>query len=127
MIDLPEEILPHTVGYGWVGSARKRSTSSRAYLHDGRCVECVPYGARSMAVDAESVHCPAAHELAERSGSAVEELLEHWTRCEVAAKLLGHPSLLAFRENAALDPALNIRTGVVDDLVVSVGWLRRGK
>ena len=127
MIALPEELLPDIVGSGWVDREPRETPSARAHLHDGRCVECIPRGHVMLAVDAESVHCPAAHELAEWNGVTVEELLAHWTRAEVAAKLLRRPSLLAFREDAARDPALTIRTGAFDDLVVSVGWLPRGE
>lgn len=94
---------------------------ARTHIHDGRVVECVSPDHAPLAIDAESVNGPAARELAARLCVPVAELLVRWTRAEVAAKLLGRPSLLAFRKNLADDPLLVIRTAVVDDLVVSVG------
>lgn len=101
-------------------------SQAHAYLHDGRRVSCDTHGP-ALALDAESLGCPAAHELALRTGLGVMAFLELWTRAEVAAKLLGRPSLLAFRNGDAHDPGLGIRSARIDDLVVSVGWLRRSE
>ena len=123
MTALPETLLPRSIGRGWMSRSRGSRSAVRAHLHDGRLVECLPSGNLLLAVYAESTDCPAAHELAARHGVGVEQFLTRWTRAEVAAKLLGQPSLRAFRDDAARNPMLTIRTGAVDDLVVSVGWL----
>jgi len=68
------------------------------------------------------VNGSAAGELAARHGLSIADFLALWTQAEVAAKLLGRPSLLAFRERLADNPMLTIRTGALQDLIVSVGW-----
>ena len=120
---LPETLLPAARGRGWVGAGRARPGTVRAHVHDGRCVQCARRGPGPLAVDAESTAAPAAQELAARFDLGVEELLGRWTRAEVAAKLLARRSLVAFREGLEHDAALTIRTALVEDLVVSVGWL----
>lgn len=124
MSALPQTLLPRAVGYGWIGPECAMEGTARAHLHDGRIVQCVSSEWARLAVDAESLEAPAARELATRYDLGVKRLLALWTRAEVAAKLRGEPSLVAFREGSATDPTLTIITAEVDDVVVSVGWSR---
>ena len=124
---LPATLLPPAIGWGWVSRGCTWRSVVRSHVHDGRSVHCVAREDAALAVDAESIHSPAATELAARHDLSVGAFLALWTRAEVAAKLLGLPSLLTFREGFGDDPALAIRTTRLDDLVVSVGWPRRGE
>ena len=125
MTPLPATLLPASLGRGWIGLPDPHRATVRSHFHDGRCVHVIGKAGWSVAVDAESLGGPAAHELAVRHELEIDEFLMRWTRAEVAAKLLGLPSLLAFREGVERVASIAIRTAILEDVVLSVGWLPR--
>lgn len=127
-VPLPSSLLPQRIGTGALAlAASANAAARRSRTHDGRVVECVAAPGFGVACDAEAVQAPAADAIARALGTRRLEALVEWTRIEVVAKLTRRSALHVFRQRLAHGAlqlgACTIRTSLVGDVVVSVGWL----